>query len=368
MKKENKIILLEKNNYNQFEFSKHFKNDYLNLSDNPELLKQPLLITNILFKIMADLKDNFFHVDNSYIYVPKEKARNQQKLKLWEDEIINTDKNILKKAYKTSDFLKNRNKKQITQALDFLKYYKNEQYSFKNNQGLTLTTSGGLIKDWYFLDNTGVFEITISLYWANKIVRLEKGEWNNFKLGVAKEFKNIKQRFFLLWIMSVKKYSGTTKNYKDILELYDLSYPNIYELMRGFLAPIKFKLDNNKLNNNWFSFNYFIDEKNSDNLRFIPYDVKPKIALNSEDQNNLDKNKEKHLKNLINYKMKYIKRRHKLSSSNVLLFKSKYLVANFSLFEINYKEFVKQVKKEKKKVTDYLDVDFITIFGSIYKD
>ena len=369
MKKSENIITIDSvYNDESFEFSSIFRKEYLDFVENPILIKQSILVTNLLFQIIMDLKENMFHTSDYYISYPPEKKNNQMKLNLWENEFIDNDKNEIRKVYKTSFFLKNRNKKQMTEALEFLKTYKNDTYTFTNSKGKKLTTSGGLIKDWYFSDKTGNFEITISLYWANKIVTLEAGKWNNFKFDVVKEFTNNKQRFFILWLMEVKKYKGTTKNFEDILKVYDLNYSNIKELMRGFLAPMKMKLDNKDINNNWFSFNYFLDEKNKNNIRFIPYDVKPKKAENIEREtlDEIEKNKEKYKKNICSYKLKYIKRRHFLSNENAKIIKN-YLENDFEMFELKYKLFLKLIKQEKSTTLNYQDDKFISKINEVYQ-
>jgi hypothetical protein len=368
MKKNGNIITLgDAQNEESFELSKIFRREYLDVKENPILIKQSILVTNLLFQIILDLKGNMFHTSDSYLYSPDDKKVNQTKLNLWETEFIDNDKNEIKKVYKTSFFLKNRNKKQMTEALEFLKSYKNTTYTFKNSKGKELTTSGGLIKDWYFSDKTGNFEITISLYWADRIVTLESGQWNNLKVDIVKEFTNNKQRFFVLWLMEIKKYKGTVKNFEEILKVYDLKYSDVKELMRGFFAPIKMKLDNKEINSDWFSFNYFLDENNKNNIKFVPYDVKPikQDKLEPAALEDITKDKDKYLKNIRAYKLKYIKRRHFLSADSVKTIKA-YLESDYSLFEVNYKKFLSLIKQEKKTSLDYQDGDFLTKIKEVY--
>ncbi len=366
---ENNIIVLEDVNSSSFEFSKIFKEDYLNIVSDPVLLEQPIVVMNLLFQIMLDLKNNMFHTDDSYLYAPSDKDKNQIKMNLWENEFINTDKNELTKRYKTSQFLTNRDKRLMTSALDFLKNYKSQIYTFKNANGKELTTSGGLIKDWYFSDRTGVFEIKISLYWANKIVTLEKGKWNNLKLPIINDFKNVKQRFFILWLMTIKKYAGTVKNYKDILKSFKLNYPNRYEFVRGFLIPIKEKLDNKELNDDWFSFNYVLDQKNKNNIKFIPYDVAPRdnVSISNATLEEIEAAKKETQKKAAVYKLKYVRRRHSLSSGASEELKKGYLGKDLSVFNKNYKLFLKEIKKENKIATDYIDKDFLEKLQEVYE-
>lgn len=365
-------IYLKDNKSKNVELSKVFKEDYLDIDENPELLMQPILTTNILLQIIIDLKNNMFHTDDSYLYVPSDKRSNQLKMNLWQDEFINTDKNEIKKVYKTSQFLKNYDKKLITKSLDFLKNYKNSIYSFENSNGKKITTSGGLIKDWYFSDKTGNFEITISLYWANKIVTLERGKWNNLRYDIIEKFRDPKQRFFILWLISLKKYSGTKKNYQDILDTYNLNYPSAYELIRGFLEPIKKKLDNKTFNEDWISFNHIIDDDNINNIKIIPYDVKPDLTQLTSPQEkqiieDIEKAQKETLRRAVVYKTKYIKRRHNLSKEVLEEIKKNYLQTDLFLFEKNYKKFRQLAKQNSKKASDYIDNDFLNILKHIYE-
>lgn len=364
-----KEIILDDNNSKSVEVSKVFKGSYLSIVDNPELLGEPILTTNILFQIILDLKNNMFHTDDSYLYDPQDKKKNQLKMNLWETEFINSDKNELKKVYRTSQFLRNYNKVAITKSLDFLKYYKSGIYTFKNRKGKKITTSGGLIKDWYFSDKTGSFEITISLYWANQIVSLEKGKWNLLRHDIMRDFKGTKQRFFVLWLMDVKKYVGTSKSIKDFMETFQLNYPSHYEFLRGFLAPIKTKLDSKHLNDDWISFNYFLDEKNKNNVRIVPYDVNPshKITLDEEQVEMIEKAKSINLKKAISYKAKYIKRRHDLSVDIIGKVRKEFFEKDLALFEKKYNEFKKSIKKEKKNASDYKDVAFYNKMLEVYE-
>ena len=368
--KDRKEIIIKSNNSSSksVELSKNFKANYLNISENRDLLEQPILTTNILFQIILDLKGNIHHTDDSYIYDPKDKKVNQIKMDLWETEFINSDKNEIKKVYKTSQFLKNYDKSAITNSLDFLKLYKNSIYTFENNKGNKITTSGGLIKDWYFSDKTGCFEITISLYWANKIVSLDKGKWNVLRHDIMRDFKSTKQRFFILWLMDVKKYSGTSKKISSFLETFDLNYRNSYEFMRGFLEPIKAKLDSKHLNDDWISFNYFLDENNNTNIKIVPYDVNPKDSnnLDQEQLKIINKSQQSSLEKAISYKVRYIKRRHGLSTENSNKLKDLYYEKDLQLFEEKYEKFKKFIRKEKKKVTDYKDENFVKKMEEIY--
>lgn len=343
------------------DFSKSFRKEYLNFVDFPELLKQSVLVTNILFQIVSDLRDNSFYVgkDDTWGNLEK-KQKNQLKLELWTD-FVDSEKHELKAIYKSSLFLKNKDKGAITSALEFLKNFNKE--IFKEGK---LTTSSGLIKDWYFHDNTGNFEITISQYWATKIVSL--GQFNPLDLEVLKSFKNTKQRFFILYLMELKKFSGTSKNFDEFLKAFDLEYNSPYELMRGFLAPMKSKLDNKLINDNWLSFNFFLDPKKNNSIRIVPYDVKPsleKINLAKERGFNYLEDEKTFSVNSISYKLRYLKRRHLLSPENMSYVKNNLIKDDLPLFEINYKKFLSLIKKENLKAQNLSGQNFIDKFNNL---
>lgn len=344
MKKDIKLEVLPMPS--RLEFSKNFRTEYLNYVKHPELLEQPILVTNLLFQIIADLRNNSFKNSN-FVYDPKERESNQYKMDYW-NEFLADEKNELRNIYKTSMFLKNKNKVKMTAALDFLKEFNKEQYTENK-----LTTSGGLIKDWYYSDNTGNFEIIISKYWATKIVSLDP--YNSLDVKVMSSITSIKHRYFLMYLMELKKYQGTSKKFQDLMDAYGLKYDNIYELMRGFLAPLKNKLDNKLINENWISFNYFLDPNKHNSIKLVPFDVKPSKEMPNGISFDVTENDKSYQKNIITYKTKYVKRRHQLSAVNATFFKDNYIKNNVDTFEIDYKLFLAKIKKEKLIATDLLD-------------
>ncbi len=328
------------NKTNSILFSKEFRQDYLDFKNNSILFEQPILVTDLLFQIVSDLRNNIFYND---IFRGKD---NQMRLDMWNDEFVSNESIELSKIYNISMFLKNRSKNQMTDALQFLKLFKNEKYSFVNNKGQTITTSGGLIKDWFFAEKSGNFEIKISLYWANKIVSLM--EYNTLFIDAIKELSTNKQRLFLLWLLEVGD-KGTKVNFDTLKEVFKLNYKKNNDVFRYFLLPIKTKLD---AMNNGVSFNFKVNDNNNNQIIFIPYTVKPK----SQDAD----------LNMINYKLKYIKRQHKLSVENTAIIK-KLIQTDYNLFIYNYKEFIKFIKQtNKKRATDFIDNDFVNNFNLMF--
>ena len=279
-------------------FSKDFRKDYLNFADDEILLQQPVLILDLLFQIISDLRNNMF-LDNG-IFMGKD---NQVKMDLWNSEFVGDERNEIRKVYNVSQFLKNRSKEQITEALQFLKLFKNEKFTFQNKAGVTIT---------------------------------------------VRKFTSTKQRFFLLWLLEINQ-KGTSVLISTIQGAFGLNYKTNYDFIRGFIVPIKLKLDQE---DSGMSFNYSIDKNNSSLLHIITYPNKPdkEVVISN---------------NSISYKLVYIKRRHKLSDDTAKYIRT-LIESDYNGFEEKYKVFLAICKKEKKIAVDYLDVEFVLKLKSLY--
>lgn len=338
---------------------KKFREDYFGLTFNKELLNESKLVIDVIYQIMSDL--------SNYMYQPRKEEdglsyigpENQQRLELWQNDFLGKDKSITI-TYNISQFLKNRDKRKMKDVLILLKLYQAKEYSFQNYRGETITTYGGLIKDFLFAEKSGNFEIEISQYWATRIV--EKVGYNRLYKNV-KKFKSIKQIFFVMWLIEFGLHQTkqglqktTTISYTELQERYDLKYKNCYDFIRNWIVPMKTKLDSF---DEGYSFQYSIDDKNKDNIVFVQYEIKPKNNIipgkASDDQT------EKVNINSISYKSTYLKRRHNLSAANTKAIKE-IVKRNYYLFEKNYQNFLKDCTSNKKKATDFLDDEFILKF------
>lgn len=334
-----------------FEVSNIFSEEYLNVDNNPILLLQPKVVTDLLFKIMNDLKNNNFRVSKKHLLSPQAIKENQLKMDFWEKDVLSTDKNILNKVYKTSYFLKNRNKGLMKKALEFLKLYKYSTYTFVNSEGVTLTTSGGLIKDWHFIEKTGYFQVDISLYWADMIVRLPEEKWNNLRNDITQSITDIKHRFFIIWLIRLKISVGTPISWIKIAKRYNLNYTTKNDVIRFFLLPIKTILDNKEINNNWISFAYHNVEGNDELIRIVPYDVRPQVfsKMNYEGKIIVEDNNKERTRNEVTYQKKYTKRRHKIKSEKEWkLFRETVIEKDVWDFKIKYKKWLVKIRKDKK--------------------
>jgi len=332
--------------------SKNFREEYLSYEDFDVLLDQSTITTKLIFYIISDLRNNVFFTSH---YMGKE---NQTKLDLWNQEFCSGEGIEIYLRYNIKSFLKNRDKRAMKKSLKFIKDFKNEEYSFLNSKGEKITTSGGLIKDWYFGEKSGNFEISISQYWANKIVALEV--YNEFIMSLLNTLSNNKQVFFVTWLLELKGGVGQAL-YMTLQERYRVNYPSRYEFCRSFLLPIKTKLDKQ---DKGISFNYTADDKNKNKINFVVYPLKPisEIDVKTSKFKNLDaKNINDYKKvnsKMIAYKAIYYKRRHNLSLEDVKFIKE-LMQKDYYKFDDNYKSFVKKCRENKVKASDINGLEFI---------
>lgn len=350
MKKKIELKNLVKAEY--VSLSKNFRTDYLNIKNHSNLLEQSTLVTKLIFHIVSDLR-NYVYFTNGY-----QGPENQIKLDLWNSEFVGDDRTEISRVYNISTFLKNRDKVAMQEALDFLKSFKNEKYTFQNSMGKKITTSGGLLHNWFFAENSGNFEIIISQYWANKIVAIETS--NKFFLHLLDVFKSNKQLFFYLWLLELKevissdgeKIKTTTIKFETLQESYLLNYKNPYDLIRFWLLPMKAKVEAKKLG---VSFRCNINKDNANKIDIVTFIQKPDEALESGEIS----------ANMITYKLSYLTRLYSLSKKNKEVIRG-LLKEDYFLFISKYEEFIKNCSKEKVYAKSYSDDSFCNKIKSLY--
>lgn len=329
----NKIQLKGSNSKAEYlSISNTFREEFLNINTHPELLEQSILVLHLIFHIISDLKE--------YIYFTKhyQGKENQQKLDLWNSEFVGSDRTEISRVYNISTFLKNRDKVAMKEALEFLKHFKNGEYSFENSKGKKITTSGGLITNWFFAEKSGNFEIIISQYWANKIVSVEYS--NKFFTDVLYALKNNKQVFFYLWLLRFKEHqtdSGeilkmTTVKFETLKTVFKLKYKSTYDLFRFWLAPMKAKIELSKTD---ISFRYGINAKDNNKIDIVVFEQKPSMEIEDKDA-------------LISYKFSYLSRVYGLDNKNKAILK-KWLESDYFDFINKYDTFKKMCAKSGSK-------------------
>lgn len=319
--------------------SKDFRENYLSYED---FVDQSITVTRLIFYIISDLRNYIFISEKNY-----SDPDNQTKLKLWNDEFCSGGGLEINLRYNIKSFLRNRDKHSMKKVLKFLKDFKNEEYTFFNSSNKPITTSGGLIENWKFAEHSGNFEISISQYWANKIVAL--GVYNKFIISLLDILKNNKQVFFVTWLLELPDGKGQAR-YTMLQERYKIKYANRYEFCRSFLLPIKTKLDKEK---DGVSFNFSYDKENKELLYFTVYPLKPleEITVNTQKKygitdSNIIKDSRKTNPKMIGYRSSYYKRQFNLTPKQVIATKNK-MKEDYHLFEMQYALFKKEYRKEK---------------------
>jgi hypothetical protein len=351
---------MEVNNLPQkdtFLFSKSFREVFFDFDNISKLDKSSILITDITLQIMSDLRDKMFFPEIlKMTWDPKKKKETQYKMDLWEDDFLNKDENY-ELIYSSSTFLKNKDKKAITEALNFLKGYLDANYEFNNSKGQKITTSGGFLDKWYYINSTGKFKVVINNYFADLIVRLV--QYNSINVKAYKSLKDNKKRLFYLILLEIWGSESKTQTYRiDTLQSkFGLKYKRNIDFIRNWLEPIKLKLDDESINTG-ISFNYsFIDDKKNV-IRITPYLLKMKDVT-------LFENKASYDKNVVRYKASYYSRRHLLSSdalNDIKLLLSK----DFPKFVSIYKIFLSECKCAKVKASDIKNFDFVNSIKKLY--
>ncbi|MFK7102284.1 hypothetical protein V3471_15040 [Flavobacterium oreochromis] len=314
--------------------SNDFRFEFLNYIHNPELLSASIITYRILFKIIADLRNNNFNNSASKL--------NDIQFSLFEKEFKTLDNTYARFEYKISELDKNRNYKAIEGALSFLTDYKKQWYTHTNQLGKQIKSYGGLISEPNY--TKGKVSFLISSYWMEKLLLMN--EYNDVLYSIIDNLKDPKQLHFYLWILSLKE-EGTRVRMNMLVERFKLNYISYNSLYKDFLYPLRKKF--NKISNVSFNCNY------DGNLISIS---KQYLVPNIEDFSSNTVNKL-----TVKQKSHYLKLRHKLTDNDFLELKKS--LSNRIVFEkitIAYKDFVKDCRKNKIKSDTITGEQFMNNF------
>lgn len=331
--------------------SNEFKKDYLDYKNNKdELFAQSSLFNKIILRIIADFSSYHYQINKSFLGI-----ENQKQYELFEEDFLSEDDTYSKRVYSFSDFSSQR-KKDFIKVLEFMKEYKNGIYTVQTVKGKKYTTSGGLILNYKILDKEGKFEILISNYWLEKIVKVNT--YNTFLYEFITLLKGNKFSF-ALWIESLPD-KGTTPHFTTMNTSLGLNYSNIKDLIKGFIKPMKAMMDELSLT----SFNYTVK---GDYIYFINYKTNFKGKLSTSNRAIVS----------VKNKLAYYKRRHNI---NEIQFKSikeiitpiklpddTFSYINYEYFMSAYQLFILVAKTKSKKATDIQSLDFCQMMNDILK-
>ena len=332
--------------------SNEFKKDYLDyLNHREELFTQSSLFNKIILRIIADFSSYHYQITKTYLGV-----ENQRQYELFEQEFLSEDDTYSKRVYSFADFSSQR-KKDFIKVLEFMKEYKNGLYTVETIKGKKYTTSGGLILNFKVLDKEGKFEILISNYWLEKIVKVNS--YNSFLYEFITLLKGNKFSF-ALWIESLP-IKGTTPHYTTMNTSLGLNYSSAKDLAKGFLKPMKIMMDELSLT----SFNYSIK---GDYIYFINYKTNYKGKLNNSNRAIVS----------VKNKLAYYKRRHCINENQFKSIKAiitpiklpdgNLSYINYDFFMECYQLFILASKTLLKKATDIQGSEFCKMMNEILKE
>lgn len=332
--------------------SNEFRKDYLDyLNHREELFAQSSLFNKIILRIIADFSSYHYQVSKSFLGV-----ENQRQYQLFEQEFLSEDDTYCKRVYSFSDFSSQR-KKDFIKVLEFMKEYKNGPYTVETLNKKKYTTSGGLILNYKVLDKEGKFEILITNYWLEKIVKVNT--YNTFLYEFITLLKGNKFSF-ALWIESLPE-KGTTPHFNTMNSSLGLNYTNVKDLVKGFLKPMKTMMDELSLT----SFNYSIK---GDYIYFVNYKTNYKGKLNQSNRAIVS----------VKNKLAYYKRRHSINENQlksirtiitpIKLPDNSLSYVNYDYFMDCYQLFIVVAKSHSKKATEIQGSEFSKIMNEILKE
>ena len=332
--------------------SNEFRKDYLDyLNHKEELFAQSSLFNKIILRIIADFSSYHYQISKNYLGV-----ENEKQYTLFATDFLSEDDTYSLRVYSFSDFSSQR-KKDFIKVLEFMKEYKNENYTVETIKGKKYTTSGGLILKYKILDKEGKFEILISNYWLEKIVKVNT--YNTFLYEFITLLKGNKFSF-ALWIESLPE-KGTTPHFSTMNTSLGLNYSNVKDLAKGFLKPMKTMMDELSLT----SFNYSIK---GDYIFFINYKTNYKGKLNISNRAIVS----------VKNKLAYYKRRHSINENQIKSIKTiitpiklpdnNLSYVNYDYFMECYQLFILVSKSRFKKATEIQGSEFCESMNEILKE
>ena len=328
-----------------------FKQDYYDfLNHRDELFAQSSLFNKIILKIIGDFQNYQFQLKDEYLG-----PKNQKQYELFEQEFLSADDTYSSRIYSFSDFSSQR-KNDFIKVLEFMKTYKNGIYTVKNLAGKSYTTSGGLILNYKILDNTGKFQILISNYWLEKIVKVNT--YNTFSYEFLALLKGNKLAF-AFWIEALKP-TGTKIHFETLNVSLALNYNSSKELAKSFLKPMKTFMDENSLT----SYNYSV---NGDHINFVNYKTNHIGNLNTANKAFVS----------VRTKLAYYKRRHAINDEQfksikeiitpIKLIGGNVSYVTYDYFMDCYKLFIRNEKSKVGKVTEIKEDEFCNKMNDILK-
>lgn len=306
------------------------------------LASMPIAAMTMLFNIVLLVKENQFQAE----YRPRQ-------LELFQEEFLTVENG---KAFMTlpinnisfqeiSEGVVRGRIEKVRQAVKFLKDHFTEWVVSKNAKGERTDSLLSLIERPTF--TRGKLHFETSVFWIEKLINLKV--FNPVLLKLPELLNNSRNVMFSLYLERFEENKWFQWDYKKINQRFGLNYTDANSLAKHFLKKISADLNKNSLK----SFQYKVK---GDLILIMPYQLK-NLASNEVDiKNETIKDNEN------NYLSSYIARRHKLDKV-----KRKSIFEKISHSEIDkrildnaYKQFKKDCRSEKIKVTEVVGDEFLS--------
>lgn len=311
-----------------------FNDSLFRVTDNPEIIHASIIVFRLIFKILNDVRNQ----ENSFN--SKDSKLNPIQLNLFEQAYKTIDNTYASFSYKISELDKNRNYAALQKSLEFLVNFKMGTHEYYNRDGKKYKFVGGFLTDVTF--TTGRVSFLINTYWIEKM--LLSDAYNDVLFATIEKLKEPKYVLFYLWILRLPE-NGTSVNFENLIQAYDLNYKSYPELYKNFLYPLRMKL--NKFSN--YSFNVNKVPKGT-KIGISRQELAPKLHVSEELYSNLK----------IREKTAYYKKRHSLSEAEASSIKNILSSSEgFVSFNESYAHFVKNCRLNKVSSANFKGSYFI---------
>lgn len=309
-----------------------FRREFFSPAANQEILKAPITVVRILFKVLNDISYDQF--------VPN---KDLTKVQAFDKELMTKSNTYCAFNFKVTDISEQRDYAGIKKSLEFLENYQRGWHKSKNSKGEAVTSYGGLIISSSV--SSGKISFLMSNYWLEKLLCMPK--YNSATTNLPWKISKIRQLLFYLWLLELDA-RGTQIDYLKWMKTYDYDYKNKSALIDGFFRPMKALLDKQAD----LSFNF---SSKGQLISIVPYITgKTDIPISASASKKYD----------IRQKIHYWKRRHKLETQHAATLRTMLNLhdASFSIMIQSYEAFIADCRKSKVGPTSLTGSAFMLRF------
>lgn len=329
-------------NLDRIRLGNQFVDDFL--FEDQQIADIPINALRVIFNIISMISSEQFRPEDR----PKQ-------LSLFDEE-FQTDNNVfVSMKIKNSKISPSGSTKQVIEAYEFLAKFKMGWYKSQNLNGKEIKTFGGLISTPSY-ENRGYTSFLISSYWLKRIIIIP--EYNYILYQLVYHIKNNKHILFAIWLAKIPE-NGISLKLSTLNKKFGLNYKTAKDFCMKFLKNVRKNLDDY----NTVSFHYHYQ---SDTI-FI-YSYLTKTIQKKEFQNYENENAQ------ISYRLRYLKNRYILDEkeNTQFFFHYRSISESRALFELAYKEFIRDCRLKNISTQNYQGIQFLNIIQNkiiiLYKE